>query len=60
MKNSPTTQLPSNHPVHTDPIEAAIALLIDTSLAGELVCDGSCNGVASCTVAGVEPLAVAA
>jgi hypothetical protein len=59
MTNTPITQLQS-HPVHTDPIDAAIALLADASLADHLVCDGSCNGVSSCTVAGVEPLAVAA
>ncbi len=60
MTNSPIPPPPNNHAVHTDPVDAAIALLTDVSLAGELVCDGSCNGVASCTIAGVVPLAVAA
>lgn len=59
MKNTQITHLPS-HPVHTDPIDAAIAVLVDMSLADHVVCDGSCNGVTSCTVAGVEPVAVAA
>ena len=59
MTNTAITQLPS-HPVHTDPIDAAIALLADMTLADHLVCDGSCNGLTSCTVAHVEPLAVAA
>ena len=59
MTNTTITQLP-NHPVHTDPIDAAIAALADTSLIDRLVCDGSCNGVASCTVAPVDTLAAAA
>ena len=60
MTNTPITQLPNHHSVLTDPIDAAIAVLADMSLAGHLVCDGSCHGVTSCTVARVEPLAVAA
>lgn len=56
---NPITEL-TGHPVHTDPIQAAIAALADASLADHLVCDGSCGGVASCTVAPVERLAVAA
>jgi hypothetical protein len=56
---TPITEL-TGHSVHTDPIDAAIAALADASLADRLVCDGSCNGVASCTVAPVEPMAVAA
>ena len=59
MMNSPVTQLPG-HRVHTDPIDAAMALLADMSLAGHLVCDGTCNGVTSCTVAPVELQATAA
>lgn len=59
MTNTPITPL-SSHPVHTDPIDAAIALLADMSLADHLICDGSCDGVTSCTVSSVEPLAVAA
>jgi hypothetical protein len=59
MTNTSITQLTS-HPVHTDPIDAAIAALADASLTDHLVCDGSCDGIASCTVAPVEPLAAAA
>lgn len=59
MTKTPITQLPS-HPVHTDPIDAAISLLADMSLADHLICDGSCDGVSSCSVARVEPLAAAA
>ena len=59
MTNPTITQLPS-HVVHTDPIDAAIGVLADASLAAHLVCDGSCNGVASCTVAPVGTPAVAA
>jgi hypothetical protein len=59
MTNTPITHLPS-HLVHTDPIDAAIALLVEASLADHLICDGSCDGLASCTVAPVENLAAAA
>lgn len=59
MTNTPITQLTS-HTVHADPIDAAIAALSDAFLADHVVCDGSCDGVASCTVAPVQPLAVAA
>ncbi len=59
MTNTPITRLPS-HLVHADPIATAIALLIDASLADHLICDGSCAGLASCTVAPVENLAAAA
>lgn len=59
MTHTTITQLLS-HTVHPDPIDAAIALLVDSALADHLVCDGSCNGVASCTVAPIDTLAAAA
>jgi hypothetical protein len=59
MTNTQIDPLQS-HSVHADPIDAAIALLADMSVADHIVCDGSCNGVTSCTVAHVGALAVAA
>lgn len=59
MTNTTITPLDS-HPVHSDPIDAAIAVLADASLADHVICDGSCEGMASCTIAPVETLAVAA
>lgn len=48
------------HPVHADPIDQAIALLAAGSLIDHLVCDGSCRGVASCTVAPMGGMQTAA
>lgn len=59
MSTTTITQLTS-HPVHSDPIDEAIALLAESSMAGHLICDGSCEGVSSCAVAPVGPLATAA
>ncbi|MDH3250812.1 MAG: hypothetical protein OEQ47_17720 [Acidimicrobiia bacterium] len=59
MTNTTITPLDS-HPVQTDPIDAAIAELADASLADHVICDGSCKGMASCTIAPVETLARAA
>lgn len=60
-KNDPAT-LPRHtvHPVHLDPIEQAMSLLIGTDPDAELVCDGSCGGLASCNLAPVDHLSVAA
>ncbi|HEY5650756.1 MAG TPA: hypothetical protein VIW46_04850 [Acidimicrobiia bacterium] len=59
MSTTAHTQL-NTHPVHTDPIEAALAQLVESGLAAELVCDGSCDGISSCAVAPVGMLARAA
>ncbi len=59
MTHTTITQLPG-HLVHPDPIDDAVALLVDSALAARLVCDGSCNGVASCTVAPIDVLVPAA
>ncbi len=59
MSTTTPTQ-PNTHPVHADPFEAALALLLDSGIAAELVCDGSCDDLASCAVAPVDVLATAA
>lgn len=55
--NDPATTV---HPVHLDPIEQAMSLLIGTDPGAELVCDGSCGGLASCNLAPVGHLSAAA
>jgi hypothetical protein len=58
---STTTSTQTNtHPVHLDPTDAALDLLVDSGIVAELVCDGSCDGVSSCAVAPVGRLANAA
>lgn len=58
MTNTTFTQL-TGHTLQVDPIEAAIAALADAALSDQLVCDGTCRGVASCTVAPVGLAAAA-
>jgi hypothetical protein len=59
MSTTTITQL-HIHPVHLDPVDQALALLVDSGLLAGLVCDGSCGGASSCTVAPVGEVPTAA
>jgi hypothetical protein len=59
MSTTTITHL-NSHTIHLDPVDQAIALLADSGLAGDIVCDGTCNGVSGCTVAPIGDLLTAA
>ena len=59
MSTTTITHLKS-HTIHLDPVAQAIALLADSGVAGDIVCDGTCNGVSECAVAPIGDLLTAA
>lgn len=59
MSTTTITHL-NRHTIHLDPVDQAIALLADSGLAGDFVCDGTCEGVSGCAVAPLGDLLTAA